>query len=107
MPSSASDLGHQAHKIVPGQKTDATVAAYNFSDQKVSGTLRMDEIPGNVRASIGPETVQMDPFERKELPLTLAVPNPEQKAEGWVTLRGDFGAAGRPVLAFRLIVKDN
>lgn len=107
MPSSASDLGHQAHKIVPGQKTDATVAAYNFSNQKVSGTLRMDEIPGNVRASIGPETVQMDPFERKELPLTLAVPNPEQKAEGWVTLRGDFGAAGRPVLAFRLIVKDN
>jgi len=47
----------------------------------------------------------LEPFDRRPLDLRVRRPKGvpgDKTADTWVVLRGDFGAAGRPVLAFRL-----
>ena len=44
---------------------------------------------------------------RERLPARFQITGGESKdsADPWIKLRGEFGAAGRPVLAFRLIAE--
>ncbi len=105
MPQIATCLNKQAHEIPAGQETDIPVHLYNFSKHAVSGKILMEELPTGWNVSVVPDVVTIPPFERIALSLktTLPASSRESASGGWVVLRGDFGPAGKPVLAFRLV----
>jgi hypothetical protein len=105
MPQSATDLKEQAHAVPAGTPTDLRLFAYNFCSESVSGTVTAPQIPANWQLTRASWTVTLDPMERKALPAQVTIP--AGSAADWIKLQGDFGPAGRSVLAFRLMVKDN
>lgn len=105
MPQSVTNLDQQAHVIPAATPTDLRLFAYNFSGEKVSGTVAVQQLPANWQITPTSWTVTLDPMERKALPAQITIP--AGSAADWIKLQGDFGAAGRSVLAFRLMVKEN
>ncbi len=105
MPQSATNLGQQAHTIPAATPTEIKLFAYNFSSDKVSGTVTAQQIPANWQITPTDWAVSLDPMERKALPAQITIP--AGSAADWIKLQGDFGSAGRSVLAFRLMVKEN
>lgn len=105
MPVSAVRLDRQAYEIAPEKDVDVPIILYNFGSTPATGSIHMEEIPAAWRASVDTGTLQLAPMERKEIPLhiRLSAQGPETTSGGWITLRGDFGAADRPVLSFRLL----
>ena len=73
---------------------------YNFGSEKVEGRLTVKGPQGwNLKL---PEAVQAVPGERIGLGLTLDVPKSAAEIET-ITIDGDFQAAGKTVLSFRLL----
>ncbi|MBN1509679.1 MAG: hypothetical protein JW955_22725 [Sedimentisphaerales bacterium] len=105
MPQSATNLGQQAHVIPAGAATTLNLFAYNFSDDTVSGTVTVRQSPSNWQLTPASWTVSLDPMERKVLSVDVTIP--AGSAADWIGLQGEFGSTGRPVLAFRLMVKGN
>jgi hypothetical protein len=105
MPQSATNLDQQAHVIPAATPTDLRLFAYNFSGEKVSGTVTVPQLPANWQVTPAGWTVTLDPMERKALPAQVTLP--AGSAADWIRLQGDFGSAGQSVLAFRLMVKEN
>jgi hypothetical protein len=100
MPATATDLKQQAHIMPAGTPTELTLFAYNFSDAKVSGTIRVQQTPADWQITPASWTVELDPLKRESLLVRVVIP---AGAKGdWVKLKGDFGPAGPTVLAFRL-----
>lgn len=104
LPQSATCLGKQAHEIAAGQETHIPVCLYNFSKRAVSGKIQMEELPEGWDIAVDPGIISIPSFKRIALSLktTLPAASRESACGGWATLRGDFGPAGKPVLAFRL-----
>lgn len=109
MPRSTTNLDHQAHIIPAATPTGLGLFAYNFRRCKVSGTVTVQQAPANWEIAPTRWTVVLEPMERMALPAHVIVPSAGAGATAadWVKLQGDFGPAGRPVLAFRLMVKEN
>jgi hypothetical protein len=105
MPQSATNLNQQAHVIPTAMPTDLRLFAYNFSSDKVSGTIAVQQSPANWQITPATWAVTLDPMERKALPAQIVIP--AGSAADWIKLQGDFGPTGRSVLAFRLMVKEN
>lgn len=105
MPQSATNLDRQAHTIPGATPTDLELFAYNFSGEKVAGTMAVQQSPSNWQITPTSWTVSLDPMERQALPLHVTLP--AGAAADWIKLQGDFGVAGRSALAFRLMVSDN
>ncbi|MCA9264702.1 MAG: hypothetical protein KDA60_12665 [Planctomycetales bacterium] len=81
------------------------VVAYNFGSETVRGTIRFERLPAGCQAEPAEWTVEISPLERVELMsiVTCSKQELQQSEAHWVTLRGDFGTSGRPVLAFRFV----
>ena len=105
MPQSATRLNQQAHLVPAAMPTDLRLFAYNFSGDKVSGTVTVQQSPAKWQITPASWTVALDPMERKALPAQVTIP--AGSAPDWIKLQGDFGPAGRSVLAFRLMLKEN
>ncbi len=81
------------------------VNIYNFGDTTAYGRLHIEDPSPAVQASIQGADLELPPNDRQEILLRVV---PDASAAGSlaagvaVTLRGEFGAAGRPVLALRL-----
>lgn len=105
MPQTATRLGEDAHEVEAGKTSIVPVAVYNFSEQPVSGSILLAEIPEGWRAGSTQWSIELAPQDRRliEVPIHMSPEGAEALRGAWVTLRGDFGDAGRPVLAFRLI----
>ncbi|MBZ0258690.1 hypothetical protein K8I31_21675 [bacterium] len=95
------------HKVEADQETELPIYIYNFSDQPVSGEVKIERAPGDWKLSNTTWQVQLEPMERKLLPLTVVVAKREfsKTADTWLHLRGDFGDGTGSVLAFRLITQ--
>jgi hypothetical protein len=106
MPAATTNLDQQAHIILAGTPNDLSLFAYNFDRNKVSGTLSVQQAPAGWEITPTSWTVDLDPMGRKPLPARIVIPAGDAKAD-WVKLKGDFGPAGRTVLAFRLAPKGN
>lgn len=104
MPRSTTNLDHQAHIIPAATVTNLGLFAYNFSSYKISGTVTVQQAPANWEIAPTRWTVVLEPMERMALPAHVIVPSTGAGAAAadWVKLQGDFGPAGRSVLAFRL-----
>jgi hypothetical protein len=105
MPQSATNLNQQARIIPAAAPTEIKLFAYNFSGNRVSGTVAVQQAPANWQITPASWDMALDPMERKALPAQVVIP--ADSAADWIKLQGDFGPAGRSVLAFRLMVRED
>ena len=94
-------LSRSACRIDSGAPAPLALFAYNFSAQAVRGRLRMTA-PAGWKTRLT-EDLELQPMERRDLG---AVVDCREGTGGMVEplrVTGDFGAAGRPVLSFRLM----
>ena len=78
--------------------------AYNFAKERVKGTIRVTGIPSGWALDRETWNLSIDPVQRRLFEASLTIP-PDQ--DGTLQLTGDFGTAGKSVLAFRLHGKKN
>ncbi|HUW60470.1 MAG TPA: hypothetical protein VMZ06_05645 [Candidatus Bathyarchaeia archaeon] len=85
--------------------TALVIAAYNFGDTPVHGTVVLEQAPEGWRIEPDRWDLDLEPMARLDLPAKLSVPETVSETDTghWVTFRGEFGAANRPVLAFRVL----
>ncbi|MGI6460842.1 MAG: hypothetical protein ACOX5J_12265 [Candidatus Hydrogenedentales bacterium] len=104
-PQETVRLEPQAYELTAGEPAAMPLWVYNFSAEPVEGRLAVDRAPADWRVELPGGLIQIPPFEGIPLMLDLALPTNGRPAlvGEWVHIRGDFGAAGQPVLAFRLI----
>jgi hypothetical protein len=90
-----------AYRVSAAVPERLSIFAYNFRDAPAEGVLRVKsppelshELPGRVR---------LDPRERKELILNVDSSGAPAGRLQTMTIRGEFGPAGKAVLSFRLL----
>ncbi len=113
MPRSTTKLGGPLWTIEPDHVIGTDVAtevelwAYNFGDVAVTGEVIAERIPKDFKLEPGKWDVTIEPMGRVRLPAMATIRAKEKinNTDNWFTLRGDFGDAGNPVLAFRLLDK--
>lgn len=93
------------HGVVPGQATDLPLFVYNFSQHEVSGSIAVETLPDGVTIQPDRWHVHLPPMGREPLAarVTLAPQDHWSQTDRWIKLCGQFGDAGQPVLAFRLV----
>lgn len=105
MPQSATRLASQAHEV--DTETDAAIPlfAYHFGEEPVTGTLAVESAPEGWTVTLESEPLRLEPMARRPVALRVRIPSKGRAGVmgDWIRLRGDFGDAGRPVLAFRLV----
>jgi hypothetical protein len=94
-------LEKSAYKISASEMKTIPVFLYNFGTKAVRGKLKINA-PKNWRVEF-PQTAEIAPGERKELPLKLTCPKTENWTEAGIQIIGDFGAEEKPVLALRFV----
>ncbi len=105
MPASSVRLSRQAYEIEPGRETAIPVQVYNFGEQIAKGSVAVERCPARWRVELDAAPIAIGPMERRAISLRVWMPEqgPDAVAGAWIVLRGAFGAAGRPVCAFRLV----
>lgn len=104
LPEQTKRLDNQTHQVEPGKRTDLPLYVYNFGSKRITGTLRVDEAPLAWQMQVRSEPLQIEPMGRVQALASVSLPSAGRDllSGAWIKLRGDFGEAGRPVLAFRL-----
>lgn len=87
------------YRIEPDTPTRLSLYAYNFSDAPLKGTLRVKDAPAAWVLDQDVWSLSMDPMQRTPFETVLTIPKGQV---GTVQLTGDFGSAGKSVLAFRI-----
>lgn len=95
-----------AYAVKGGQTLDLPVQAYNFGRSRVQGRLEVESKPENWEIRLSTSELALDSHGRATLHASLRVPVGAATRDGWVALRAECGAQGRPALAFRVVVKD-
>ena len=101
LPEADAVLQRSAYKIQPGETKTVPVFLYNFGATSAHGRLTVTA-PEGWKLGFPGET-KLAPGDRKEIGLTLTSAAGKDFSEAEVRIRGDFGAAGQPVLALRFI----
>ena len=99
-PKDRVSLARSAYRISSKEPQRLPVFLYNFSDAEASGKLGVTG-PKPWKLSIPPK-VSIKPGDRIELALEVDCAGYAPATTETVTIRGDFGPAGRPVLSLRL-----
>jgi len=102
MPQAATDLAAQAHKVPADKSSRIEIFAYNFGDVQARGVVQLDRVPDGWQLSPRRWTLEIEPMGRRRLLCDARIAGSKPPPAGWIKLRGDFGGAGRPTLAFRL-----
>jgi hypothetical protein len=104
-PQEKTVLAKSAYKISTERPETITLFAYNFSDHPVQGRLAITADP-RFSAAFASSTnfnLRLEPMERKELSLAMDCRKTPMRPIETVRIRGDFGAAGKPVVSFNLM----
>jgi hypothetical protein len=101
-PRGAADLNSQAYQRKAQGASDIEVVVYNFAEHPIKGTIGIEELPTQCRLEPKTWDVALEPLGRQTLrgQLTLSCTGQAMFGSNTVKLRGNFGADGRPVLAF-------
>ncbi|MBN1855222.1 MAG: hypothetical protein JW829_20995 [Pirellulales bacterium] len=95
------------HSITPGIETELTLFAYNFSNERADGTIRLEEMPPGWRLAPDHWNIQIEPMGRTPLVIRIMAPAlAGESSHAWFRWRGDFASSGRPVLACQLVIVD-
>lgn len=92
-----------AYGLGPDEALEVPVLVYNFSEERVAGDVRIESVPAGVTVEPGRWEVAVPPGERTRIAARCAAAKEALEGSGWIRLRGEFGAAGRPALAFRFV----
>ncbi|NCQ27480.1 MAG: hypothetical protein COY42_05885 [Armatimonadetes bacterium CG_4_10_14_0_8_um_filter_66_14] len=103
MPHSSTRLGQQAYEVDPTTAVELPLLAYNFGNKPVTGTVTAESLPKGWELTPASAQVGVASQDRGPVRLRVSLGGQGMAFGGWVKLRGDFGEAGRPVLAFRLV----
>lgn len=95
----------QEHLIEPDREIDLPLFIYNFSEKPVRGTVSAESLPAGWILSPAQWEASLEPMDRQPLNARFSMPRRDfsKTSDCWIRLRGDFGEAGKPILAFRLI----
>ncbi len=93
-------IPEHARVFEPGKKTKCVVIVYNLSDSPAQGALRLDNLPTGWTFSKSEWNVKIAPMGRATVELDITRPADQPESQPWITIRGDFGQAGKPVLSF-------
>jgi hypothetical protein len=106
MLQAATDLDQQAHKLGPDGRADIRIFAYNFGAKPARGTVQV-QAGAWWKLALASWDLTLGPGERQALELQVQAAKPAERPDpaDWIKLAGDFGAAGRSVLAFRLLAR--
>lgn len=92
-----------AYALGPDEALEVPIYVYNFSDERVAGEVRLESAPAGFAVEPERWEVAVPPGERTRIAARCTATKGALEGSGWVRLRGEFGAAGRPALAFRSI----
>jgi hypothetical protein len=98
----ASDI---ERRVQPRTEVELPLYVYNFGNEPARGRIVVERAPAGWRLTPNAWEVTLDPMERSRLDCRFFMPERQRdgSSDTWIVLRGDFGYAGKPVLAFRLI----
>ncbi len=99
IPEESAVLNKSAYTIANGETKNISIFIYNFSDKAASGQLRV-EVPEHWSADM-PSRVELLPGERKELKLNLTCADAIAWDRAVIRINGDYGRAGKPLLAIQ------
>jgi hypothetical protein len=101
-PQNQVSLAYSAYQLSSEKTETVPLFIYNFSDNPVSGTLKV-EVPESWQANSF-EPLQLEPQSRHELKLQLNCrPASVAQLANTVRVSGDFGAAGKTLLSLRVM----
>ena len=92
------------YQIEPNKPYNLHMFAYNFSNEPVKGTIRVLGKPSDGVMDKETWNISIDSMQREPIEASLTIPADQ---DGTLKLSGDFGPAGKPVLAFRLNGRKN
>jgi hypothetical protein len=95
-----------AYQAKPGQVLDFKLHVYNFATNTAAGRLEVIRQPRDWSTALATADFKLSSMARAELAGTLRLPDRVEARDGWVVLRADCGPHGRPVLAFRVVVRE-
>ncbi len=95
-----------AYAIKPGEVLELSVCGYNFDEAAGHVGVGIERKPADWALDLSTTDLRIEPQGRETLRATLRVGETPQTRDGWVVLRGEGGQLGRPVLAFRVLVRD-
>ena len=106
MPHEAVRLAKQAYEIESASPVDVPLFVYNFGAQEAKGFLAVEEAPKDWEVKLDDALIVLAVDDRAQVRLRVQVPARGEATirGGTIRLRGDFGSAGRPVLAFCLVI---
>ena len=87
-------------EIAAARETELVLYAHNFGREHVQGSVTVESAPETWAIVPRHFDIALGPMERRTLCTRLQIPPGE--APRYLSFRGDFGEAGRPVLAFRI-----
>lgn len=96
---------HETDRVMNPGNYELTINAYCFGDDTATGTIKVAELPEGWQWEPITWEVALDPMERHEQPVRLHIPEPDAPTDkgAWIKLEGNFGANGKPCLAFRVM----
>jgi hypothetical protein len=95
-----------AYQARPGQALDFKLDVYNFATNPAAGRLEVIRQPPGWSTPLVTPEFKLASMERAELAGSLRLPDQVEARDGWIVLRADCGEHGRPVLAFRVVVRE-
>ncbi len=97
-------IPEHARVFEPGKKTECVVIVNNLGESAVEGILSLDDVPKGWKFSKTGWNVKLAPMARTALTLDITRPVDQTESQPWITIRGDFGKAGSPVLSFEAAI---
>jgi hypothetical protein len=91
-----------AYAASPEKPQPVLVMVYNFSAEPVKGTV-ITIAPRGWDVTLPAEPIEIPPGQRKELAMTVKPAADARPAVETLVVNGDFGAAGKPLLSFRVL----
>ena len=92
-----------AYQVTDGEPIELTLHLYNFATEPARGQLKLESAPAGWDVTLPSEDFELDPRERQTWRGRVRVPADAAIRDGWIRVRAESGALGRPVLAFRVI----
>ena len=102
VPEEQTVLAQSARRISSERAESLAIVAYNFGEVAARGKLRV-EAPQGWQVALDHEELELPPRERRELTLRVDCSQAPKRQLETLRIRGDFAAAGEPVLSFRLM----
>ena len=96
----------QDRTLHPGD-SEVAIVAYYFGNETAEGTIKLQDLPEGWQCDPDRWDVTLKPLDRHEQTVRLHIPEssiPEPDGQ-WLHFEGDFGAAGKQQLAFRIMLE--